>query len=203
MVDENDVPVGREEKTRCHLPDGRLHRAFTALIFDNAGRLLLTRRSPDKMLWPGHWDGTVASHPREGETYASSAYRRMPEELGITCTMDYMFKFEYHVPYMDVGSENEICGTLVGTAGMDTNLHPAPGEIDSVRWASPQELLGAICEEPKSYCPWMLIAKDLRPRSDPDMLKKHAAMLDGWTGMQDSLVGAIRAHLPDDQWRPR
>ena len=36
-----------------------------------------------KCLWPNDWDGTVASHPRESETYVSSAERRMPEEIGI------------------------------------------------------------------------------------------------------------------------
>ena len=72
LVDGNDNPIGKEEKVKCHLPDGKLHRAFTALIFNKDGKLLLTKRSDSKMLWPGDWDGTVASHPREGETYVSS-----------------------------------------------------------------------------------------------------------------------------------
>jgi len=67
------------------------------------------------LLWPNDWDGTVASHPRESETYVSSAERRMPEEIGIDCMMNYVNKFEYHVPYKNGGSENEICGTLIGT----------------------------------------------------------------------------------------
>ena len=33
LVDENDNPIGTEEKVKCHLPDGKLHRAFTALLF--------------------------------------------------------------------------------------------------------------------------------------------------------------------------
>ena len=114
LVDQNDNPIGKEDKVKCHLPNGKLHRAFTALIFNGEGKLLLTKRSEGKMLWPGYWDGTVASHPRESETYVSSAERRMPEEIGIVCKMNYMNKFEYHVPYKDVGSENEICGTLIG-----------------------------------------------------------------------------------------
>src|SRR3989304_4709730 len=112
--DKKYNPIGLEEKVKCHLPNGKLHRAFTALMFDKEGRLLVTRRSLSKMLWPGDWDGTVASHPREKETYVSSSERRMPEEIGISCKFDYLFKFEYHVPYKDVGSENEICATLLG-----------------------------------------------------------------------------------------
>jgi len=48
----NDNPIGKEEKVKCHLPNGKLHRAFTALIFNNDGKLLLTKRSDSKMLWP-------------------------------------------------------------------------------------------------------------------------------------------------------
>ena len=85
LVDKNDNPIGLEEKVKCHLPNGKLHRAFTALLFDKQSNLVLTKRSTSKMLWPGDWDGTVASHPRESETYVSSAERRMPEEVGISC----------------------------------------------------------------------------------------------------------------------
>jgi len=52
LVDGNDNPIGTEEKVKCHLPDGKLHRAFTALLFDKNGRLVLTRRAKEKMLWP-------------------------------------------------------------------------------------------------------------------------------------------------------
>ena len=98
LVDKNDNPIGKEEKVKCHLPNGILHRAFTALLFDKNGRLVLTRRAKEKMLWPGDWDGTVASHPRESETYVSSGERRMPDELGIQCKLEYLVKYEYHEP---------------------------------------------------------------------------------------------------------
>ena len=53
LVDGNDNPIGKEEKVKCHLPNGKLHRAFTALIYNKDGKLLLTQRSDSKMLWPG------------------------------------------------------------------------------------------------------------------------------------------------------
>ena len=133
LVDENDNPIGKEEKVKCHLPNGKLHRAFTALIFNNEGKLLLTKRSDKKMLWPGYWDGTVASHPRESETYVSSAERRMPEEIGIDCKMNYVNKFEYHVPYKDIGSENEICGTLIGTINNFDESYMIKDEISEIK----------------------------------------------------------------------
>ncbi len=203
LVDENDNPIGSEEKVKCHLPNGKLHRAFTALLFDKNGRLVLTRRAKEKMLWPEDWDGTVASHPREGETYISSAERRMPEEVGISCKMDYLMKFEYHVPYKNIGSENEICGTLIGIVDESTKFKMIEGEIDEIKWISASELLSEIKNNPKIYCPWMLIALIFLDRSENKMLEKYKDILSSWinSGLQTELKKAIQNHLPDDKWR--
>ena len=203
LVDENDNPIGTEEKVKCHLPNGKLHRAFTALLFDKNGRLVLTRRAKGKMLWPEDWDGTFASHPRESETYVSSGERRMPEELGIKGRLDYLHKFEYHVPYKDVGSENEICGTLIGVIDEDTELKEIEGEIDEIKWISAEELMSEIKTNPKIYCPWMLIALDLLEKSDKTMLKKHANVLSTWMNsrIHEGLTEAIKVHLSEDKWR--
>lgn len=203
LVDSNDNPIGSEEKVRCHLPDGKLHRAFTALLFDKNGKLVLTRRAKEKMLWPGDWDGTVASHPRKGETYVSSAERRMPEELGIPCKMDYLMKFEYHIPYKDIGSENEVCGTLIGIVDESIQFKMIEGEIDQVKWITANELLLEIKTNPEIYCPWMLIALELLDKSEKDMLEKHQDVLSSWINedMKKGLLDAIKVHLPEDKWR--
>jgi len=203
LVDENDNPIGLEEKVKCHLPNGKLHRAFTALLFDKNGRLVITRRAKEKMLWPEDWDGTVASHPREGETYTSSAERRMPEEVGIFCKMDYLMKFEYHVPYKNVGSENEICGTLIGIVDESTKFKMVEGEIDKIKWISAYELLSEIKNNPKIYCPWMLIALIFLDKSEKKMLEKYKDILSSWinSDLQTELKKAIQIHLPDDKWR--
>ena len=203
LVDGNDNPIGKEEKVKCHLPDGKLHRAFTALLFDNDGRLVLTRRAKEKMLWPGDWDGTFASHPREGETYVSSGERRMPEELGISGKLDYLHKFEYHVPYKDVGSENEVCGTLIGITEESEKLQKIEGEIDEIKLISAKDLLSEINENPEIYCPWMLIALEFLEKSDESTLKKYENTLSTWISkeMHEGLLKAINVHLPDDKWR--
>ncbi|HSB83542.1 MAG TPA: isopentenyl-diphosphate Delta-isomerase [Nitrosarchaeum sp.] len=203
LVDANDNPIGFEEKVKCHLPNGKLHRAFTALLFDDMGRLVLTRRAKEKMLWPEDWDGTVASHPREGETYTSSAERRMPEELGVSCKMDYLMKFEYHVPYKDIGSENEICGTLIGIIDKSTKFKIVEDEIDQIKWVSANELLSEIKNNPKIYCPWMLIALKFLDKSEKTMFEKYKNILSLWVNseLQNELQKAIKVHLSDDKWR--
>lgn len=204
LVDKNDNPIGREEKVRCHLPKGKLHRAFTALILDEDSRLLLTRRSDSKMLWPGYWDGTVASHPRESESYVSSAQRRLPEEIGIECNMDYLFKFEYHVPFKDVGSENEVCGTLVGVVDSSTRLNLVKEEISEYRWVTATQLISELQREPQKFCPWMLIALYLLPNSDKDAAEKNKKILNLWMNspnIKEEIKKAIKIHIPDDNWR--
>jgi isopentenyl-diphosphate delta-isomerase len=203
LVDKNDNPIGLEEKMKCHLPNGKLHRAFTALLFDKEGKLVLTRRSPSKMLWPGDWDGTVASHPRKNETYISSAERRMPEEIGISCKFDYLFKFEYHVPYKNIGSENEICGTLLGLIENSSKFNLVEDEISEIKWISPKQLMDELQKNPEIYCPWMIIALYLLPNSEKSMLSKYKSIISKWTTpeMAKSLEEAIRYHLKDNNWR--
>lgn len=203
LVDENDNPIGKEEKVKCHLPNGILHRAFTALLFDNDGRLALTKRANEKMLWPGDWDGTFASHPRESETYISSGERRMPEELGIKGKLDYLFKFEYHVPYKNIGSENEICGTLIGIVDEPATLKLIEGEIEEIRWISAEEMFYELTKNPLKYCPWMIIALEFLEKSEKNSLKKYENILSKWMDdkMHEVYQKAIKIHLPDKMWR--
>jgi len=203
LVDENDNPIGSEEKVKCHLPNGKLHRAFTALLFDEDGRLVLTKRAKEKMLWPSDWDGTFASHPRESETYVSSGERRMPEELGIKGTLDYLHKFEYHVPYKDVGSENEICGTLIGIIDDSNQLNLVKDEISEAKGITADELIEELKKKPEIYCPWMIIALYLLPKSEESMLSKYKTIFSEWIKpeLEKPLEDSIKYHLSDNNWR--
>lgn len=201
LVDKNDNPIGTEEKIKCHLPNGKLHRAFTVLLFDRNHRLLLTRRSETKMLWPGDWDGTVASHPRKTETYVSSAERRLPEEIGASCKLDYLFKFEYHVPYKDIGSENEICGTLIGIVSDDFQMKLVEDEISEIKWISESELFSDIMKNPETYCPWMLLALYFLEDSDKEMIQKHNLVLEKWMNHKQELEKSLKYHFPTNNWR--
>ena len=203
LVDQNDIQIGKEDKVKCHLPNGKLHRAFTALIFNGDGKLLLTKRSEGKMLWPNDWDGTVASHPRESETYVSSAERRMPEEIGISCKMNYVNKFEYHVPYKDIGSENEICGTLIGTVDGFDNSRMIKDEISEVKWINPDELKNELEQNKDVYCPWMVIALYFLADSDSATLEKFNSLITKWASddLKPVYQNAIKHYIPDNNWR--
>ncbi len=202
LVDSNDNPIGTEEKVKCHLPQGKLHRAFTILLFNKEGKLLLTQRSMSKMLWPGDWDGTVASHPRQSETYVSSAERRLPEELGISCKLDYLFKFEYHVPYKNIGSENEVCGTLIGMIDNPEKIKLVEEEISAIKWVSFDELLSEIEKSPQHFCPWMLVALYFLSESRDAVLEPHKKILKMWNrdGIKNHLEAPLKHHFPTKHW---
>ncbi|MFR9676750.1 isopentenyl-diphosphate Delta-isomerase [Streptomyces sp. TR06-5] len=83
LVDENGTTTGTAEKLSAHAPPGRLHRAFSVFLFDDAGRLLLQRRALGKYHSPGVWSNTCCGHPYPGEPPFAAAARRVGEELGV------------------------------------------------------------------------------------------------------------------------
>ncbi len=158
LVDDADNVLGEESVLESHLGPGKRHRAFTAVVLDSSGRILAGERADAKLLWPGHWDVTVASHPHPGEGYVAAGERRLSEELGATCPLTWAGRFAYDVPYADVGSENELCATLVGRLGPSAEPEPAPDEISRVRaWTAP-DLLEELEQRSARYCPWLFLA---------------------------------------------
>ena len=127
----------------------------------------------------------------------------MPEELGIEGKLDYLNKFEYHVLYKNVGSENEICGTLIGIIDKDSEPKEIEGEIDEIKWISAKELLSELKTNSQIYCPWMLIALELLDKSEQSMLEKHGNVLSTWMNseVREGLNEAIKTHLPKNKWR--
>ncbi len=158
IVNEKDEEIGLEDKIKAHLGEGILHRAIAIFLFNTKGELLITKRSAKKMLWPGFWDASCCTHPRKGESYIEAGERRLPEELGISCSLEYLTKFQYQDKYKDIGSENEMCALLEGHCKEDIKINPNPDEVADFRWISIEELKGEILENADKFTPWLKIA---------------------------------------------
>ncbi len=167
-VDGEDREQGLVNRLEAHTGDGVRHRAFTALVFDRDDNILLAQRSPRKRLWDTHWDGTVASHPEEGQTQKEATRQRLEEELGVTPDqyddLRLTDKFEYKRYYENEGVEHEVCAVLQLTLD-DTSLDPDEKEVAGLMWV-PYERLH---QNPQWYrqlrlCPWFEIAmrRDVR-----------------------------------------
>jgi len=153
LVDATDRAVGRLSKARCHEGRGVLHRAFSLLIFNGAGELLLQQRSPSKRLWPLYWSNSCCSHPRSGESMESATRRRLREELGIACSLRFLFKFEYHAQFDATGSEHELCSVFVGTCSDAVSVNR--DEIYAWRWVGPEALQAELGSPNRTrFTPW-------------------------------------------------
>src|ERR1700744_3789689 len=114
LVDEQDQSLGYLDKAACHQGRGILHRAFSLLIFNESCDRLIQQRAPGKRLWPLYWSNSCCSHPRSNETLEIATKRRLREELGIDCPLQYLFKFQYHAQFDATGAENELCSVFIG-----------------------------------------------------------------------------------------
>lgn len=159
IVDENDNIIGEEDKEKCHDGDGILHRAFLVTVFNRKGELLLARRSDKKRLWPGVWDGTVASHVTKEENYVQASQRRLEQEVGLTADhIEYLFKFHYKAGYEDKGTEHEICAvTKVDNVDIE-RLVPNRDEISNVISINPHELMEELQNRGNRFTPWLKLA---------------------------------------------
>jgi len=155
LVDENDKEIGFEEKIKCHLGEGILHRAFSIFIFNKNKKLLLQKRAEEKMLWPYFWSNTCCSHPRENEDILKAAEKRLNEELGFTTSLKLLGKFKYQANFKDIGSENELCYVFEGE--YDGKINPDKKEIADYKWIDMEELKIDIEKNPENYTPWFKI----------------------------------------------
>jgi isopentenyl-diphosphate Delta-isomerase len=159
IVDENDNAIGEEDKGKCHDGAGILHRAFLAMVFGKSGELLLSRRSERKKLWPGYWDGTIASHLFKGEDYQQATKRRLREELGLTATViKYAFKFHYKIGYENIGTEHEICAVTIVDSVDFKSITPNNDEISEIRSIDPRRLQEEFGRQKHHYVPWLILA---------------------------------------------
>ncbi|GGN07580.1 isopentenyl-diphosphate Delta-isomerase [Halarchaeum nitratireducens] len=172
-VNNADEPQGLVNRLDAHMGDGVRHRAFTCLLFDEDGRVLLAQRAARKRLWDTHWDGTVASHPVEGQSQVEATKERLEDELGVTPDqyddLEVTDRFEYKRHYHDEGVEWEVCAVLQATLH-DTTLDPDEEEVGGVLWADYEDLWA----NPRHYrqlrfCPWFDIAlrRDHTGEADP------------------------------------
>ncbi|MEE9406087.1 MAG: isopentenyl-diphosphate Delta-isomerase [Candidatus Aenigmarchaeota archaeon] len=159
LVDEEDKPIGSEEKIKAHEDGGKLHRAFSIIIFNSRGQMLLQLRARKKHHFGGLWTNACCSHPRKGEDLETAVHRKLKQELGFDTDLKELFKFTYKAT--DPGSsltEHEIDHVFLGT--YDSDIKPNPDEVDELKWADTDELKRDIEAHPEKYSPWFKILID-------------------------------------------
>jgi len=152
LVDRKDKVIGRESKEICHLGEGKLHRAFSVFVVNGKGEMLIQKRSRFKRLWPGFWSNTCCSHFTEIGKEKEQAKRRLKEEMGFSCPLNFLFKLKYKARFKNIGSENEITYVFLGRHY--GKVRPNPKEVAEYRWLNPSGLEKEIRGKPEAFTPW-------------------------------------------------
>jgi isopentenyl-diphosphate Delta-isomerase len=155
LVDESDRGVGHLSKLLCHQGRGVLHRAFSLLIFNGHGELLIQQRSASKRLWPLYWSNSCCSHPRSTETLDAAIKRRLYEELGLRCPLHFLFKFQYQAQFDETGAENELCSVFIGRSTDPVKINT--DEILAWRWVGPDAIQAEMAGGAGNFTPWFML----------------------------------------------
>tara|TARA_B100000886_G_scaffold151621_1_gene103173 strand:- start:899 stop:1579 length:681 start_codon:yes stop_codon:yes gene_type:complete len=174
IVDENDRISGQDSKINCHIGEGRLHRAFSVLIFDLDNRLLIQQRADEKITFPSIWANSCCSHPlyqngeEEGiEGAKKAAVRKMTQELGIqdgliqSNDLNFITKMHYKARADKKWIEHEV--DYIFAIKVDVDINPNTNEIQKTRYVNQKELNNLFDKANSDDIrigPWFRLIKD-------------------------------------------
>ncbi|HJM18512.1 MAG TPA: isopentenyl-diphosphate delta-isomerase [Candidatus Thalassarchaeaceae archaeon] len=191
VVDSNNRVIDSKSKLECHHGSGVLHRAFSVLLFDGDGKLLVQRRSPEKITFPGVWANSCCSHPLdiEGENgdaregAINAAIRKLEQELGVPSEISDKWDFqnlgvlEYSCRWNTEWIEREMDYVISVIADIDVS--PNKNEIVETLWLDPTEveemISGAGIWGDRVVAPWFKLIWEefIRPNNcDPIALSQ-------------------------------
>ncbi len=154
LVNNDDLPIGVMEKLEAH-EKGLLHRAFSVVILNSAGEMLLQRRADNKYHSGRLWTNACCSHPAPGKTTEEAARHRLAEEMGIRAELHYIASFIYKAALDNGLTEHEFDHIYVGRT--DSVPVPDPEEVSEYRYVSQDDLIDDIDANPENYTEWFKI----------------------------------------------
>jgi isopentenyl-diphosphate delta-isomerase len=154
LVDRDGHALGTAPKTAVHGRETPLHLAFSSYVFDDEGRVLLTRRADHKITWPGIWTNSCCGHPLPGEAVDRAVARRLSYELGLAVDRaDLMLPaFSYRAVMANGIVEHELCPVYRVT--VDAPVVPNPEEVGETRWMEWKEFAEGVQSGLLAISPW-------------------------------------------------
>ncbi len=150
LVDASDEEVGTMEKMEAH-QKGALHRAFSILLFNSKGEVLLQKRAKTKYHSGGLWTNTCCSHPRPGEPMQSAVRRQLIHEMGIDLPTTFSHKFIYR---SSLGSLTEYEMDHVYFGKFDGNPIINKDEVEDWKYMGTREIREDMRKNPGTYSFW-------------------------------------------------
>lgn len=155
LVDEQDQEIGVMEKLQAH-QEGKLHRAFSIFIFNDADELLLQQRAYSKYHSGGLWANSCCSHPAPNETTLDAAHRRLMEEMGMSCDLEIKTSFVYKTPFDNGLTEHEYDYILIGKSNQQPVINSL--EVENYKWQTLDAIKADLIAHPDHYTSWFKIA---------------------------------------------
>lgn len=157
LVNSKDQPLGVMEKLKAH-QTGALHRAFSVLIFNSKGEILLQKRADSKYHSGGLWTNACCSHPLPDESTQDAAERRLAEEMGIKLRPDFAYKFIYKASLDNQLIEHEYDHVFIGYFDGEPTLNRQ--EASAWKYLSMNKLKADVAKHPEHYTVWFKIILD-------------------------------------------
>jgi isopentenyl-diphosphate delta-isomerase len=154
LVDELDNEMGTMEKIEAH-EKGILHRAFSIFIFNEKHEMLLQKRAESKYHSAGLWSNSCCSHPKPGENLSTATNRRLVEEMGLTCNLNFAFSFIYKVEFDNGLTEHELDHVFIGQSNSNpiANQH----EVSEWKYMNCEAIQEDLKANPENYTEWFKI----------------------------------------------
>jgi isopentenyl-diphosphate delta-isomerase len=151
LVNEHDQVVGAMDKMEAH-QKGVLHRAFSILIFNSKGEMLLQKRSQGKYHSGGLWTNACCSHPAPDENLTDATKKRLKHEMGIDLQPEFAYKFIYKSKLDRELTEYELdhvfTGIFDGVPDINTN------EVEDWKFVNLNTLRQDMQAHPDDYTVW-------------------------------------------------
>lgn len=171
LVNKNDKVIGSEEKMTAH-KTGKLHRAFSVIIYNSKQEMLLQQRSETKYHSGGLWSNACCSHPYADRSDESQIHNRLIEEMGFDCTLKWCFSFVYKHVFPNNLIEFEYDHVYAGL--YDGPVHINASEIESYKWIDIDSLLYDIKYNSQKYTIWFRIIIENHLNDIADNILIHA-----------------------------
>lgn len=151
LVDKDDNAVGIMEKMEAH-QKGLLHRAFSILIFNAKGEMLLQKRSKKKYHSGGLWTNACCSHPYPAEAMEDAVHRKLIQEMGIDVTPRFAYTFIYKTNLDKNLIEHELDHVFIGNFNGTPTINK--DEVEDWKFIDLKSLRNDIAQNPEDYTYW-------------------------------------------------
>jgi isopentenyldiphosphate isomerase len=142
LYDKDRIKTGETMVRGSQFKENTYHLVIHVCIFNLEGKMLIQQRQPFKDGWPNMWDITVGGSALSGDTSQLAAEREVYEEIGYKLSLDGIR------PSLTINFDKGFDDIYLIQKDIDiSKLKLQYEEVQSVNWASKEEILSMIDEE--------------------------------------------------------